>query len=63
MLVYPDENSMKQAVAEKMALINVEEIRAAIDQFPARVDACLLAEGGHFNPNQLIQQESVDEEN
>lgn len=52
MLVYPDENAMKQAIAEKIALIHIEEILAAINQFPARMDACLLAEGGHFNPNQ-----------
>ena len=59
LLVYPDIASMKAAVEAKMATINVEEIRSPIDQFPKRVEACLLAEGGHFNSDQLISQETL----
>ena len=59
LLVYPDIQSMKAAVEAKMSTINVEEIRSAIDQFPKRVEACLLAEGGHFNSDQLMQQETL----
>ena len=57
MMYHSSIDSMKSAVNELISLINVEEIRSAIDQFPKRIEACLLAEGGNFNSDQLINQE------
>lgn len=58
MLYHSSIEAMKNATNELISLINIEEIRAAIDQFPKRIEARLLGEGANFNSNQLLPQES-----
>lgn len=45
---YPNIESLKQALARAVANFPIEIVRAAIDDWPVRLKACIKAKGGHF---------------
>jgi hypothetical protein len=45
---YNNLDSLKRSLVEKAAEILLETVRATIAEWPERLQACVEAEGGHF---------------